>query len=150
MADTPENRRLAENTKIQSQVKYHADFEKEKGKLTQVADDPETLRIRNTSKIISNVSYHGEYEKKKQMEERRNMLGELENNNLVPTGAKNSVTYPLINNNVQQPLAQPQVVKNVNPTPIGKFYLIAQSMTNGHIITFCRIPKNRSTLSSLW
>ncbi|KAI2799113.1 LIM and SH3 domain protein 1, partial [Blomia tropicalis] len=74
VVDTPETRRLAENTKIQSQAKYHADFEKQKGKLTQVADDPETLRIRNQSKIISNATYHGEYEKKKQMEERRGIF----------------------------------------------------------------------------
>lgn len=36
IAETPETRRIAENTKIQSNVKYHADFEKAKGKLTQV------------------------------------------------------------------------------------------------------------------
>jgi hypothetical protein len=81
VADTPESRRLAENTKLQSQVKYHEDFEKQKGKLTQVADDPETLRIRNTSKIISNVAYHGELERKKQMEQKRTLLPEDEINN---------------------------------------------------------------------
>ncbi|CAL1274240.1 unnamed protein product [Larinioides sclopetarius] len=74
VADTPEIRRLAENTKLQSNVKYHEDFEKAKGKFTQVADDPETLRIRNTSKIISNVSYHGELERKKQMEQKRHLV----------------------------------------------------------------------------
>ena len=102
VADTPENRRLAENTKIQSQVKYHADFEQQKGKLTQVADDPETLRIRNTSKVISNVSYHGDYEKK--------------NNNValfVPAEkkpVKNTTSYDYSsNNNVPQ-----QVIKTVN------------------------------------
>jgi len=31
---------------------YHAEFEKAKGKFTQVADDPETLRIKQNSKII--------------------------------------------------------------------------------------------------
>lgn len=36
IADTPELKRIAENTKIQSNVQYHADFEKQKGKLTQV------------------------------------------------------------------------------------------------------------------
>lgn len=36
IADTPELKRIAKNTKIQSNVKYHADFEKNKGKLTQV------------------------------------------------------------------------------------------------------------------
>ncbi|XP_035227818.1 LIM and SH3 domain protein Lasp-like isoform X2 [Stegodyphus dumicola] len=76
VADTPEIRRLAENTKLQSNVKYHEDFEKAKGKFTQVADDPETLRIRNTSKIISNVSYHGELERKKQMEQKRHLVPE--------------------------------------------------------------------------
>ena len=34
------------------QVMYHAEFEKTKGKLTQVADDPETLRIKQNSRII--------------------------------------------------------------------------------------------------
>jgi hypothetical protein len=63
---------------LQSQVKYHAEFEKAKGKLTQIADDPETVRIRNASKIISNASYHGEYERKKQMEEKRTLMPEEE------------------------------------------------------------------------
>lgn len=71
MAETPELKRIAENTKIQSNVKYHADFEKSKGKFTQVADDPETLRIKQNTKIISNVAYHGELEKKAAMEQKR-------------------------------------------------------------------------------
>lgn len=73
MAETPEYKRMAENTKIQSNVKYHADFEKAKGKFTQVADDPETLRIKANSKNISNVAYHGELEKKAVMERQRNI-----------------------------------------------------------------------------
>jgi len=76
MAETPELKRIAENTKIQSNVKYHAEFEKAKGKFTQVADDPETLRIKQNSKIISNVAYHGELEKKAAMEQKRVMSGE--------------------------------------------------------------------------
>lgn len=52
MAETPELKRIAENTKLQSNVKYHADFEKAKGKFTQVADDPEMLRIKQNTKII--------------------------------------------------------------------------------------------------
>ena len=76
VAETPEFRRIAENTKIQSNVKYHEDFEKTKGKFTQVADDPETLRIKANSKNISNVAYHGELEKKAVMEKLRNMGGE--------------------------------------------------------------------------
>lgn len=38
IADTPELKRIAENTKIQSNVKYHEDFEKSKGKFTQVSE----------------------------------------------------------------------------------------------------------------
>ncbi|XP_058980429.1 LIM and SH3 domain protein Lasp isoform X4 [Musca domestica] len=71
IADTPELKRIAENTKIQSNVKYHEDFEKAKGKFTQVADDPETLRIKQNTKHISNVAYHGDLEKKAAMEKQR-------------------------------------------------------------------------------
>lgn len=71
IAETPELKRIAENTKIQSNVKYHADFEKQKGKLTQVADDPETLRLRQNTKNISNVAYHGDLQKKAIMEKQR-------------------------------------------------------------------------------
>ncbi|KAG6459088.1 hypothetical protein O3G_MSEX011199 [Manduca sexta] len=86
MAETPELKRIAENTKIQSNVKYHADFEKSKGKFTQVADDPETLRIKANTKIISNVAYHGELEKKAQMERQRQMN---ENGELVDVPSDN-------------------------------------------------------------
>ncbi|KAH9389051.1 LIM and SH3 domain protein 1 [Tyrophagus putrescentiae] len=135
VADTPENRRLAENTKIQSQVKYHADFEQQKGKVTQVADDPETLRIRNTSKIISNVTYHGDYEKKKQMEQRRNLL-ENENGNIPPmyipvdkATTKNMTAFVNNNNNNNVPAAPQQpVLKNTaidyhqrNAAPYGAY-----------------------------
>jgi len=73
MAETPELRRIAENTKIQSNVKYHADFEKSKGKFTQVADDPEIQRIKQNTKIISNVAYHGDLQRKAEMEQRRTL-----------------------------------------------------------------------------
>lgn len=83
MAETPELRRIAENTKLQSNIKYHADFEKSKGKFTQVADDPETLRIKQNTKIISNVVYHGDLIKKAEMEQKRqineNSNGNIEN-----------------------------------------------------------------------
>ncbi len=52
IADTPENRRLAENSKLQSNVKYHAEFEAAKGKFTQIADDPEIKRIKANSQTI--------------------------------------------------------------------------------------------------
>uniref|UniRef100_A0A1B6M3L9 SH3 domain-containing protein n=1 Tax=Graphocephala atropunctata TaxID=36148 RepID=A0A1B6M3L9_9HEMI len=76
VAETPELKRIAENTKLQSNVKYHAEFEKAKGKVTQVADDPETLRIKQNSKIISNVAYHGDLQKKAAMEQKRTLASE--------------------------------------------------------------------------
>ncbi|XP_055859703.1 LIM and SH3 domain protein F42H10.3-like isoform X3 [Biomphalaria glabrata] len=71
VADTPEARRIAENTKIQSNVQYHADFEKQKGFKTSVADDPETSRIKQNTQIQSNVNYWGLKEQREQMEGRR-------------------------------------------------------------------------------
>lgn len=65
VADTPENRRLEKNTQNQSNLKYHANFEKEKGKYTAVTDDPESLRIKKTQTQTSNVQYHAEFEKEK-------------------------------------------------------------------------------------
>ncbi|GFU48152.1 LIM and SH3 domain protein F42H10.3 [Nephila pilipes] len=104
VADTPEIRRLAENTKLQSNVKYHEDFEKAKGKFTQVADDPETLRIRNTSKIISNVSYHGELERKKQMEQKRHLV--LEKNGIpAPVNGGDVSRSPELNEYIAPPSA---------------------------------------------
>ncbi|GIY07774.1 LIM and SH3 domain protein F42H10.3 [Caerostris extrusa] len=107
VADTPEIRRLAENTKLQSNVKYHEDFEKAKGKFTQVADDPETLRIRNTSKIISNVSYHGELERKKQMEQKRHLV--LDKNGVaVPVNGGGEISRsPELNEYVAPPVQNP-------------------------------------------
>ncbi|XP_037880647.1 LIM and SH3 domain protein Lasp isoform X6 [Glossina fuscipes] len=86
IADTPELKRIAENTKIQSNVKYHEDFEKAKGKFTQVADDPETLRIKQNTKIISNVAYHGDLEKKAKMEKQRGAaeISDIKVNNAYP------------------------------------------------------------------
>ncbi|KAK7074067.1 LIM and SH3 domain protein 1 [Halocaridina rubra] len=52
-------------------VQYHADFEKNKAKFTQVADDPETQRIKKNTQIISNVAYHGDLAKKEEMERKR-------------------------------------------------------------------------------
>lgn len=96
VADTPEIRRLAENTRIQSQAKYHEDFEKSKGKnFTTIADDPETRRVKETSKIISNASYHGDVERKKHMEDKRNIGGQDE----LPLSRISSNTSVLTNNN---------------------------------------------------
>ena len=50
VADTPEMKRLASNTKIQSNIQYHADFEASKSKFTAVTDDPESKRLAANTK----------------------------------------------------------------------------------------------------
>lgn len=59
VADTPEQRRLKNITEMNSQVKYHEEFEKAKGSYTAVADDPETSRVRSVGGVISQHSYTG-------------------------------------------------------------------------------------------
>lgn len=59
VAETPESRRLQKITEMNSNVKYHEDFEKLKGTCTSVADDPETTRVRGLSSVISPTSYGG-------------------------------------------------------------------------------------------
>jgi len=107
VAETPELKRIAENTKLQSNVMYHADFEKAKGKLTQVADDPETLRIKQNSKIISNVAYHGDLQKKAAMEQKRT----LANENGDASGAKKPV----------EPMQPPSYTAPPNPGKIADY-----------------------------
>ena len=79
VADTPENKRLAENTKVQSNVQYHADFEASKGKFTQVADDPETMRLKANTEVISNIAYHDVKGIKDEQEKKRSLQGGGEN-----------------------------------------------------------------------
>lgn len=119
MAETPELKRIAENTKLQSNVKYHADFEKSKGKCTQVADDPETLRIKQNTQIISNVAYHGELQRKAEMEQRRtiNENGYRENDQK-NANVPQQITVPPV---VQQPPIQ-NTISVGNPSNIGKIF----------------------------
>ncbi|KAJ8973155.1 hypothetical protein NQ317_017928 [Molorchus minor] len=120
MAETPELKRIAENTKIQSNVKYHADFEKSKGKFTQVADDPETLRIKQNTKIISNVAYHGDLLRKAEMEQRRH-VNENSNGIIKDPDQKNANATNIYQ--IPPPLPtqpQPVLTPMVNPNSIGK------------------------------
>ncbi|CDQ78970.1 unnamed protein product [Oncorhynchus mykiss] len=60
VADTPENLRLKQQSKMQSQVQYKEEFEKNKGKgFSAVADTPEMQRIKKTQDHISNVVSNG-------------------------------------------------------------------------------------------
>ncbi|XP_056627486.1 LIM and SH3 domain protein 1-like isoform X2 [Triplophysa dalaica] len=64
VADTPENLRLKQQSKMQSQVLYKEDFEKNKGKgFSVVSDTPELQRVRKTQDQISNIKYHEDFEK---------------------------------------------------------------------------------------
>ncbi|XP_078126404.1 LIM and SH3 domain protein 1 isoform X2 [Sander vitreus] len=66
VTDTPENNRLKQQSKMQSQVLYREDFEKNKGKgFSVVADTPEMQRIKKSQNQISNIKYHEDFEKKK-------------------------------------------------------------------------------------
>ncbi|KAL4617717.1 LIM and SH3 domain protein 1-like [Arapaima gigas] len=66
VADTPENLRLKQQSKMQSQVLYKEEFEKNKGKgFSVVSDTPELQRVKKTQDQISNIKYHEEFEKTK-------------------------------------------------------------------------------------
>ncbi|XP_041458360.1 LIM and SH3 domain protein F42H10.3-like isoform X4 [Lytechinus variegatus] len=68
VADTPENRRLAKNTKAQSQVEYQKQFVQEKGMKISVADDPETMRAKKNTQNQSSVLYTGQLQQREQSE----------------------------------------------------------------------------------
>lgn len=66
VADSLENLRLQKQSKMQSQVRYKEDFEKNKGKaFSAAADTPEFQRIKKTQEQISNIRYHEDFEKRK-------------------------------------------------------------------------------------
>lgn len=119
MAETPELRRIAENTRLQSNVTYHADFEKAKGKFTQVADDPETLRIKQNTRIISNVAYHGDLQRKAEMEQRRqlNENGNAENVAIRNTTVTVNKVVPVETSAISAPIQHPSVGKIADYDP---------------------------------
>jgi len=101
VSDNPELLRIKENTKIQSNAKYHEEFEKSKGSYTVVADDPETRRILENTKIISQVKYHEDFEK--------NIKNKQQNGNGLETNGNGETIARHMNGNgngvyqVQQP-----------------------------------------------
>ncbi|KRZ80091.1 LIM and SH3 domain protein F42H10.3, partial [Trichinella papuae] len=91
VADTPEMRRLQENTKNQSLIKYHEEYERMmKGKKIQVADDPEIQRLLKNTQIQSNVIYHGDLDRKETMERIRPPLEETVTSNNNAGGMANN------------------------------------------------------------
>jgi len=59
VADNPEMQRIRLLTDIQSNAKYHEDFNKSKGKFTVVADDPALTRAKEQQRIVSQAEYTG-------------------------------------------------------------------------------------------
>ena len=92
VADTPEMKRLASNTKIQSNVQYHAEFEATKSKFTTVTDDPETKRLVANARTISNITYHGLVEQKEEQEKKRSVIDPDEAPTVPQVGKINSVS----------------------------------------------------------
>ncbi|XP_052094653.1 LIM and SH3 domain protein 1-like isoform X6 [Mytilus californianus] len=65
VADTPENRRIKDNTKIQSNIAYHKDFEEGKGRYIQIEDPVEMRQHLKNQENISLIKYHEEFERSK-------------------------------------------------------------------------------------
>jgi hypothetical protein len=59
VVDNPEMQRMRLLTDIQSNAKYHEDFNKSKGKFTVVADDPAVTRAKEHQRIVSQAEYTG-------------------------------------------------------------------------------------------
>ncbi|CAF1325548.1 unnamed protein product [Adineta ricciae] len=59
VVDNPEMQRIRLLTDIQSNAKYHEDFNKSKGKFTVVADDPALTRAKEQQRIVSQAEYTG-------------------------------------------------------------------------------------------
>ncbi|KAM3597972.1 uncharacterized protein V6R79_011935 [Siganus canaliculatus] len=116
VADTPENRRLKQQSKNQSQVLYKEDFEKNRGKgFSQVADTPEFQRIKKTQEQISNVRYHEEFEKRKTGGEAPNQPSNPSQAAYQPPAASSNYHYEPTPEPVRQAAAAP-------PPSAGKRY----------------------------
>jgi len=59
VAETPESRRLKQNTTNQSSAVYQKEHNQDRGKITSIADDPESVRARKTQKQASLTAYKG-------------------------------------------------------------------------------------------
>ncbi|KAJ8364498.1 hypothetical protein SKAU_G00133290 [Synaphobranchus kaupii] len=119
VADTPENLRLKQQSKMQSQVVYKEEFEKNKGKgFSVVADTPELQRIKKTQDQISNIKYHEEFEKNR-------MGGEAPppETNTTPAYRHQPTNPPNPQNYNYQPAPEPVRSAAAAPAPVaGKRY----------------------------
>lgn len=114
VADTPENLRLASNTKKQSNIQYHKDFEAQKGHYTAVADDPETKRAQESSKIASQVAYsqHSSGQSRLGIQQRTQ-----EEVRQIQTQRRMSQEHPMAADQPYQPPSQTYVPEPSPPVP---------------------------------
>lgn len=58
VTETPESKRVAEMSKLNSGVEYKKEFEKSKGIVTSITDDPSTRLAQQQSRNVSGFSYN--------------------------------------------------------------------------------------------
>ncbi|CAJ0598809.1 unnamed protein product [Cylicocyclus nassatus] len=136
VTDTPEMRRVAENTKNQSQVQYHAAYEKSKGTKIEVADDPEMERHRKNMQAQSQVAYTGELDKRKKMEEVRPNFVQAEDSGLGRVVCSPLPNNDLINSNIGVP----------NASPLGNLSTLVYSSDN---LTAAQQPHQQRVVGSI-
>ncbi|KAF7634004.1 hypothetical protein Mgra_00006634 [Meloidogyne graminicola] len=132
VADTPDMERVRLNTKNQSSVQYHEQFEKMKGTKIEVADDPETKRLMDNTKAQSLAHYHGEHKKKVDQDSQR-PAGESPN---PATGLfykltffANSATPNIQQTSIYEPTNQ---VYNSSTHPSTNLHINYQQVNNGN------------------
>ena len=89
VADNPEIQRIKENTKLQSNAKYHEDFEKSKGSYIAVTNDLEINRVMENQKLVSGV----EYKQSKNRDSSSSLSQHQANKSNTNSMISNTVTY---------------------------------------------------------
>ncbi|CAF1400655.1 unnamed protein product [Adineta steineri] len=88
VVDNPEMQRIRALTDIQSNAKYHEDFNKSKGKFTAVADNPELTRAKEHQRIVSQAEYTGKRKDSTSqiLAQDHNQQSDVNNRNFNPSG----------------------------------------------------------------
>ncbi|CAF0734490.1 unnamed protein product [Adineta steineri] len=88
VVDNPEMQRIRALTDIQSNAKYHEDFNKSKGKFTAVTDNPELTRAKEHQRIVSQAEYTGKRKDSTSqiLAQDHNQQSDVNNRNFNPSG----------------------------------------------------------------
>ncbi|KFQ64233.1 LIM zinc-binding domain-containing Nebulette, partial [Pelecanus crispus] len=118
--DTPEMRRVRETQKHISTVKYHEDFEKNKGSFTPVVTDPITERVKKNMQDFSDISYRGIQRRVVEMERKR----VDQDQETLTVGYKHAKTIELPQQRSSSVATQQTTVSSVpsHPSTAGKTY----------------------------